>query len=85
METLVARTEKTSTKVASTASDILRSPTASKTAKSIAGSALSQTRTAKTTSSQVASKASKALDTTSASKAVKAVAGSVLTQKPGRK
>ena len=78
----MAKNEKTSGRVASKASDILRSPTASKTAKSIAGSALSQAGTNKSTSAKVASTAAKALDSGHTGKATKAVAGSVLTQKP---
>lgn len=78
----MANNERTSGRVASKASDILRSPTASKAAKSIAGSALSQAGTSKSTSAKVASTAAKALDSDRTGKATKAVAGSVLTQKP---
>lgn len=81
----MAKNEKTSGRVASKASDILRSPSASKTAKSIAGSALSQAGTSKSTSSKVATTAAKALDSGRSSKATKTIAGSVLTQKPKRK
>ena len=77
----MARSEKTSGSVASKASQILRSSSASQRDKSIAGSALSQTGTKKVTSPEVATKAAKALDRPTSTKAVKSVAGSVLTQK----
>jgi len=78
----MAKNEKTSGRVASTASEILRNPNSSKAAKSIAASALSQTGTNKSTSAKVASVAAKTLDSGRAGKATKTVAGSVLTQKP---
>ena len=81
----MAKNEKTSGRVASKASDLLRSPSSSKAAKSIAGSALAQAGTGKTTSSKVATTAAKALDSGRTSKATKTVAGSVLTQKSKRK
>lgn len=77
----MAKGEKTSGRVASKASGILRSSGSSKAEKSIAGSALAQTGTNKTTSSKVATVAAKALDKPSTNRAAKAVAGSVLTQK----
>lgn len=78
----MAKNEKTSDCVATKASNILRSPDASKVAKSIAGSALSQGGTSKSTSPKVASVAARALDDGRTGKLTKAVAGSVLTQKP---
>jgi hypothetical protein len=78
----MARNEKTSGRVASKASGILRSPSSSKTAKSIARSALSQAGTGKATSPRVATKAAKALDDGRTSRGTKSVSGSVLTQKP---
>jgi hypothetical protein len=81
----MARNEKTSGRVASKASAVLRSSGSSKAAKSIAGSALSQAGTSKATSSKVATAAAKALDSTRTGKATKAIAGSVLTQKPGKR
>lgn len=77
----MTKSEKTSGSVASKASQILRSPSASQRDKSVAGSALAQAGTNKATSPQVASKAAKALDRPTSTPAVKSVAGSVLTQK----
>ncbi|MGB6100675.1 MAG: hypothetical protein WBG44_07320 [Comamonas sp.] len=77
----MAKDGKTSGRVASKASDILRSTSASKAEKSVAASALAQSGTNKTTSAKVAAAAAKALDQPGASKAAKAVAGSVLAQK----
>ena len=73
--------EKSSPRVARTASEVLRSPSASPTAKSLAGSALPQSRTTKETSAKVATTAAKALDSGRTSKSTKTLAGSVLTQK----
>lgn len=77
----MSKNEKSSGRVASKASSVLRSSSASQTSKSLAGSALSQAGTSKQTSSQVASKASKALDDGRSSSTTKTLAGSVLTQK----
>lgn len=77
----MATSEKTSKNIASKASDVLRSSNASKTAKSLAGSALSQSGSSKSTSAAVAKTASKALDSGSTSRSTKSLAGSVLTQK----
>jgi len=60
-ETAMAKNEKTSDRIASKASKVLKNPSSGNTAKSIAGSALSQTSRDKTTSAKVASKAAKAL------------------------
>ena len=80
----MSKNEKTSPKVASAASTILRSSSATKIERSVAGSALSQARTAKVTSAAVAAKAARTLDRVKASAASKSVAGSVLTQKTKR-
>jgi hypothetical protein len=80
----MARNEKTGKSVARAASRILRDPSASARAKSIAGSAMSQASPGKTTSAAVATKAAKALDDGRSAKSTKQVSGSVLTQKPRR-
>jgi hypothetical protein len=80
----MAKNEKTGTRVAKTASAVLRDPGASKAAKSLAGSALSQSHTAKSSSSTVARTAAKALDYGRSGRTTKSLAGSVLTQKPKR-
>lgn len=81
--------EVTGKRAASAASKTLRSPTASKVAKSAAGSALTQVRSKsganEVTSKKAASAASKTLRNPNASKAAKSAAGSTLTQRPGRK
>ena len=77
--------EVTGKKAASAASKTLRSKTASKAAKSAAGSALSQRKAPqKVTKPKAASAASKTLRKGSASKAAKSAAGSALTQKPNK-
>lgn len=78
----MAKNESSGPKVAKTASSVLRDPGASKTAKSLAGSALSQTRTTKQSSATTARTASKALNDGRSSGSTKSLAGSVLTQKP---
>lgn len=80
----MAKTEKTSPKVATKASQVLRSPGASAAAKSVAGSALAQSGTSKTTSPKVAGIAARTLDSPKAGVAAKSLAGSVLTQKTRR-
>jgi hypothetical protein len=78
--------EVTGKKAASAASKVLRNPSTSKTAKSAAGSALSQTKAPpKITSTKAATAASKTLRNASTSKTSKTAAGSALTQKPNRK
>jgi hypothetical protein len=77
----MTKNEKSSPRIARTASRVLRDTGASKTAKSLAGSALSQTRTPKETSAPVATKAAKALDDGRSSRTTRSLAGSVLTQK----
>lgn len=77
----MAKQEKTSTRVARTASKTLAKPSASPTVKSVAGSALSQSRTGKATSSKVATRASSVLRDTESGSAARSMAGSVLTQR----
>lgn len=77
----MTKSEKSSPRVARAASEVLRSPSASPTAKSLAGSALAQSGTGKETSAKVATTAARALDSGRTSKTTKTLAGSVLTQK----
>ena len=77
----MAKSEKSSPRIARTASQVLRDSNSSPTAKSLAGSALSQTRSSKETSASIATKASKALDDGRSSRSTRSLAGSVLTQK----
>lgn len=81
----MSKREKSGPKVIRLASQTLRSPTASATAKSLAGSALAQSGTPKQSSSKTATTASKALQDGRASAATRTLAGSVLTQKPARR
>ena len=76
----MTKKEKTSEKLASHSSKVMRDPYATKTSKSLAGSALSQTRTDKKTSSKVATKASEVMNDKRSSKSSKSLAGSVLSQ-----
>lgn len=78
----MARNEKTSPGVASTASRTLQDPGASKTAKTLAGSVLAQAGTNKVTSPRVAGVASSALQDGRVNSTTKTLAGSGLTQKP---
>lgn len=80
----MTKNEKTSPRVATKASQVLRSSSANSAAKSVAASALSQAGTNKTTSAKVAATAAKTLDSSKASQTVKTIAGSVLTQKTKR-
>ena len=80
----MAKNEKTSGKVATKASGVLRSSSASMAAKSVAGSALAQAGTNKSTSAPVASKAARILYSDTSSKTNRTVAASVLTQKPNK-
>lgn len=83
---MAKKIEVTGKKAASAASKVLRNPSASKAAKSAAGSALSQTKAPKkVTSPKAAKAASKTLRSSGASKSAKSSAGSALTQKPNRK
>jgi hypothetical protein len=78
----MAKNESSGPKVTRTASAVLRDSGASKTAKSLAGSAMSQSHTAKQSSATTAHTAAKALNDGRTSRATKSLAGSVLTQKP---
>ena len=82
--TVMPKREPSGSKVTRLASETLRSPTASATAKSLAGSALAQSGTPKRSSSKTATAASKALQDGRSNSATRTLAGSVLTQKPGR-
>ena len=77
----MAKNESSGSKVTKTASSVLRDPGASKTAKSLAGSALAQAHTNKQSSAATAHTASKALNDGRTSTSTKSLAGSVLTQK----
>ena len=70
----------TSKKMASTASKVLSDPKASKTQKSLAGSALSQSGTTKQTGKKMESLASKVVAKSKYSTKSKKLAGSVLSQ-----
>lgn len=80
----MSKSEKTSATVAAKASAVLRNPASTKTEKSVAASALSQTGTRKETSAKVATAAAKTLDSGRSSATSKSIAASVLTQKPRR-
>lgn len=73
-------TNRTSPKVAKLASETLRNPNASATAKSFAASALSQTNTDKQTSAEMEAKAGMALQSSKFSADTKALAASVVSQ-----
>jgi hypothetical protein len=77
----MAKSESTSKKVASAASKVLKSKTATKAEKSVAASALTQKGSTETTSAKVAASASKILRSKTASKEAKSAAASALTQK----
>ena len=77
----MAKKESSGPKVTRTASAVLRDAGASKTAKSLAGSALAQANTAKQSSATTARTAGKALNDGRTNAATKTLAGSVLTQK----
>ena len=72
--------KKTSSPIASKAGGTLRDPSASATAKSLAGSALAQAGTPKQTGVAMEDKASQVLSSTKYSAATKQLAGSVLSQ-----
>lgn len=81
---MAVKKESTGKPAAAAASKTLKSNTASKVAKSAAGSALSQTKSSGVTSKAAGSSASKTLQSKSASKAAKSAAGSALTQRPSK-
>lgn len=78
----MTKREQSGPKVTRTASSVLRDPGASKTAKSLAGSALAQAGTSKKSSAGTARTAASALTDGRTSKSTRSLAGSVLTQKP---
>ena len=74
-------TVKTSSRVAKKASAILKDKRTGANTKSLAGSALSQSKSSKTTSASAARSAAKTLASPYSSKSAKQVAASVLSQK----
>ena len=81
----MAKSESTGKKVSSAASKILHSKTATKAEKSVAASALTQSKSKEVTGKAVASKAAKIMNDPKASAAAKSVAASALTQKVKKK
>lgn len=73
-------TKQTSQSVASLAASTLSDPSASKTAKSLAGSLIAQANTGKQTGAQLEDLASKVLKSTKYSEDTKTLAASVLSQ-----
>ncbi|EKM3681696.1 hypothetical protein PUS40_004460 [Vibrio alginolyticus] len=73
-------TKKSSKQVASLAATTLQDPSASKTAKTLAGSILAQSSTNKQTGADLEEKASKVLKSSKYSEDTKTLAGSVLSQ-----
>ncbi len=72
--------KQTTKQVASLAATILHDPSASKTAKTLAGSVLAQSSTNKQTGADLEKKASKVLRSSKYSEDTKTLAGSVLSQ-----
>ena len=81
----MAKAASTGTKTASAASKVLHSKTATADEKSVAASAMAQTKTKDVTGTVVASKAGKVLHDPKASKEAKSAAASALAQTPGTK
>jgi hypothetical protein len=75
-----ANTKQTSQRVASIASQTLRSPGSSAVQKSLAGSALRQAGTSAQTGTKVEGTASRALDNPRSSRTTQTLAGSVVSQ-----
>lgn len=75
-----ANTKKSSPKVAKLASDTLRNPNASATAKSLAASVLAQANSGKETGADMEAKAGKVLQSEKYSAETKALAASVVSQ-----
>ncbi|HAS6492330.1 TPA: hypothetical protein GRR58_07035 [Vibrio parahaemolyticus] len=73
-------TKQTTKQVASLAAATLQNPSASKTAKSLAGSVLAQSSSQKQTGGDLEEKASKVLRSSKYSEGTKSLAGSVLSQ-----
>jgi hypothetical protein len=76
----MSNSKKTSPSVGSQAARILQDPGASATAKSLAGSALSQRTASHQTGASVEDLASRVLDSSKYSEQTKSLAGSVLSQ-----
>jgi hypothetical protein len=76
----MANRKQTSGDISKLASETLRNPNASSTAKSLAASALSQTSTGKETGKAMETQASKVLQSSKYSDDTKALAASVLSQ-----
>jgi len=72
--------KKTSTKVSSLAGSTLGDKSASKIQKSLAGSALAQSRTKKQTGADMEDKASRALKNDKSSNTTRSLAGSIVSQ-----
>lgn len=81
----MANQESSGANVTKIASKVLPDAGVSKTAKSLAGSALAQSRTEKESSKATARAAAKALNDGRTSKTTKSLAGSVLTKKTSKK
>ena len=77
---MARNTKRSSTGMGSKAAKTLSDPNASKTAKSLAASALAQTGTPKQTGADMEDKASQVLSSSKYSADTKALAGSVLSQ-----
>lgn len=77
--------KKTSITVSTKAADVLRNPNASKIQKSLAGSALSQTRSKHQTGSKMEDVASQVLKSNKYNNTTKTLAGSVLSQSNKRR
>lgn len=77
---MTTNSKQSSSKAAKLASETLRNPNASTTAKELAGSVLSQARSGKQTSAEMEEKAGKVLQSEKYSDDTKALAGSVLSQ-----
>ena len=77
---MVAYGKRTSGGIATKASTALSSPKSSATAKSLAGSALAQSKTAKQTGARMEDRALQVLSSPKYSASTKALAGSVLSQ-----
>ncbi len=77
----MAKSERTSGRVASGAAKVLKSKTASKAEKAVAASALTQKGSTEQTSAKVAAAASTVMRDPKASKEAKSAAASALTQK----
>jgi len=73
-------TKKTSKEIASLASEILRDSNSSATAKTLAGSALSQVNKNNQTGADLEALASKVLDSNKYNEQTKSLAGSILSQ-----